>query len=148
MRAPARPAADAKAIETELVGKGAYVGDLVDHATAVMAIRPPVPGAIMRHEAHAELDVQLLTWPPPKTTARRAMQAKDREPFWITPDRERELTAVRRPKRSQRLAHPASISGQARDSKPTPCHGQCSGLSLSATPGTAYLRQECGLPAG
>jgi hypothetical protein len=51
-------------------------------------------GDIVRHGAHAELDVQLLTWPPPKTTARRAMQAKEREPFWITPDRERERTSI------------------------------------------------------
>jgi len=97
VRAPARPADYAKAIEAELVGKRAYVGDLVDHTTAVTAIRPPIAGAIVRHEAHVELDIQLLTWPPPKTTARRAMQGKDRESFWITPDRERERTTIRRP---------------------------------------------------
>ena len=96
MRASARPAVDAETIEAELVGERAYVGDLVDHTTAVMAIRPPIPGAIVRHEAHAELDVQLLTWPPPKTTTRRAVQGEDREPFWITPDRERERTTIRR----------------------------------------------------
>jgi hypothetical protein len=129
VRASARPAADAEAIEAELVGERAYVGDLVDHTTAVMAIRPPIPGAIVRHEAHAELDVQFLTRPPPKTTARRAMQGKDREPFWITPDRERKRTTIGRPKRSQRLAHPASISGQARGSKSTPCHAPVFGMS-------------------
>jgi hypothetical protein len=117
MRSPARPSADAEAIEAELVGKRAYVGDLVDHATAVVPVRPPIPGTIVRDEAHAEIDVQLLAWPPPKTTAGRAMQGEDREPFWITPDGERERPTIRRLERAQRLAHASSISRQARGSK-------------------------------
>ena len=53
MRSPARPSADAEAIEAELVCKRAHVGDLVDHATAMVPIRPPIPRTIVGHEAHA-----------------------------------------------------------------------------------------------
>ena len=73
MRSPARPSVEAEAIEAELVGERAYVGDLVDHATAVVPIRPAIPRTIVRHEAHAQIGVQLLAWPPPKTTAGRPM---------------------------------------------------------------------------
>ena len=38
MRSPARPSVEAEAIEAELVCKRAYVGDLVDHATAMVPI--------------------------------------------------------------------------------------------------------------
>src|SRR5215204_3658924 len=113
MRSPARPSVEAEAIETERVCKRAYVGDLVDDATAMVPIRPPIPCTIVRHEAHAQLGVQLLAWPPPKTTAGRAMQPEDREPLWITPDRERERPTIRRLERPKRLVHPSSISRQA-----------------------------------
>jgi hypothetical protein len=96
MRSPARPSAEAEAIEAEFVGKRAYIGDLVDHATAMVPIRPPIARTIMRHEAHPEVGEQLLAWPPPKTTAGRAMQREDREPSWITPDCERERPTIRR----------------------------------------------------
>ena len=109
MRSPARPSADSEAIETELICKRAYVGDLVDHATAMVPIRPPIPRTIVRHRAHAQIGVQLLAWPPHKTTAGRAMQRADRVPLRITPDRERERPTIRRLERSQRLAHPSSV---------------------------------------
>jgi hypothetical protein len=118
MRSPARTSVEAEAIEAELVCKRAYVGDLVDHATAMVPIRPPIPRTIVRHVAHAQIGVQLLAWPPPKTTAGRAMQHEDREPLWITPDREGERPTIRRLERPQRLAHQSSISRQARGSKP------------------------------
>src|SRR5437867_3692011 len=106
MRSSARRSAEAEAIEAELVRKRAYVGDLVDHATAMVAIGPPISGTIVRHEAHAQIGVQLLARPPAKTTAGRAMQREDGEPIWITPDRERERPTIRRLERLQRLAHP------------------------------------------
>ena len=53
MRSPARPSVEPEAIEAELVCKRAYVGDLVDHATAMVPIRPPIPRTIVHHEAHA-----------------------------------------------------------------------------------------------
>src|SRR5215207_2967628 len=59
MRSPARPSVEAEAIEAELVCKRAYVGDLIDHATAMVPIRPPIPRTIVRHEAHAQIGVQL-----------------------------------------------------------------------------------------
>jgi hypothetical protein len=58
MRSSARPSGEAEAIEAELVRKRAYVGDLVDHATAMVPIRPPIPRTIVRHEAHAQIGVQ------------------------------------------------------------------------------------------
>ena len=105
MRSPARPSADSEAIEAELIGKRANVGDRVDHATAVVPIRPPIPRTIVRHRAHAQIGVQLLAWPPHETTAGRAMQRENREPIRITPDRERERPTITRLERSQRLAH-------------------------------------------
>jgi hypothetical protein len=42
------------------------------------------------------------------------VQRKDREPIWITPDRERERPTIRRLERPQRLAHYSSISSKAR----------------------------------
>src|SRR5215204_4016405 len=119
MRSPARPSADSEAIEAELICKRAYVGDRVDRATAMVPIRPPIPRTIVRHEAHAQLGVQLLAWPPPETTAGRAMQREDREPLWITPDCERERPTIRRLERPQRLAHQSSISpsGSARKAR-------------------------------
>ena len=122
MRSPARPSAEAEAIEAELVCKCAYVGDLADHATAMVTIRPPIPRTIVRHEAHAQIGVQLLAWPPPKTTAGRAMQGKDREPFGITPDRERERPTIRRLERPQRLTHPSSIKQSGSGSTPGQRH--------------------------
>ena len=53
MRSPAGTSVDAELIEAELVRKRAYVGGLVDHATAMVPIRPPVPRTVVRHEAHA-----------------------------------------------------------------------------------------------
>jgi hypothetical protein len=38
------------------------------------------------------------------------MQREDREPLWITPDRERERPTIRRLERPQRLAHQSSIA--------------------------------------
>ena len=113
MRPPARASAESEAIETELICKRAHVGDHVDHATAMVPIRPRIPRTIVRHRAHAQIGVQLLAWPPHKTTAGRAMQREDREPFWITPDRERKRPTVRRLERPQRLAHQSSISSPA-----------------------------------
>jgi hypothetical protein len=52
MRTPARTSVEAESIEAELVCKRAYVGDLVDHATAMVPIRSPIPRTIVRHEAH------------------------------------------------------------------------------------------------
>src|SRR5215218_3461316 len=69
MRSPARPSVHSEAIEAELICKRAYVGDLVDHATAMVPNRPPVPGTIVRHRAHAQIGEQLLAWPSHKTTA-------------------------------------------------------------------------------
>ena len=117
MRTPARTSVEAESIEAELVCKRAYIGDLVDHTAAKVPIRPPIPRTIVRYEAHAQIGVQLLAWPPPKTTAGRAMQREDREPVWIAPDRERERPTVRRLERPKRLAHPSSISRPARGSK-------------------------------
>jgi hypothetical protein len=109
MRSPTRPSVEAQAIEAELICKCAYVADLVDDPTAMVPIRSPIPRTIVRHEANAQIDVQLLAWPPHKTTAGRAMERKDREPLWITPDRERERPTVRRLERPQRFAHPPSV---------------------------------------
>src|SRR4029453_19676544 len=106
MRSPTGPSVDSEAIEAELICKRAYVGDLVDHAAAMVPIRPPIPRTIVRHRAHAQIGVQLLAWPPHKTTAGRAMQREDREPVWITPDRERERPTIRRLERLQRLPPP------------------------------------------
>src|SRR5512132_4171639 len=110
MRSPTGPSVDSEAIEAELICKRAYVGDLVDHATAMVPIRPPIPRTIVRHRAHAQIGVQLLAWPPHKATARRAMQREDREPLWITPERERERPTIRRLECPQRLAHQSSIA--------------------------------------
>jgi hypothetical protein len=110
MRSPARPSADSEAIEAELICKRAYIGDLVDHATAMVPIRPPIPRTIVRHRAHAQIGVQLLAWPPHKSTTGRAVQHEDREPLWIPPDRERERPTSRRLERPKRLAHQPSIA--------------------------------------
>jgi hypothetical protein len=110
MRSPARTSVDAEAIEAELVCKRAYVGDLVDHATAMVPIRPPIPRTIVRHMADAQFGVQLLAWPPHETTAGRAVQREDREPLWITPNRERERPTIRRLECPKRLAHESSIA--------------------------------------
>src|SRR4029453_10003086 len=112
MRSPTGPSVDSEAIEAELICKRAYVGDLVDHATAMVPIRPPIPRTIVRHRAHAQIGVQLPACPPQKTTAGRAMQREDREPVWITPDRERERPTIRRLERLQRLAHQFEHSPQ------------------------------------
>jgi hypothetical protein len=106
---PPDPPLTPKRSKPSLVCKRAYVGDLVDHATAMVSIRHPIPRTIVRDEAHAQLGVQLLAWPPNKTAAWRAMQREDREPLWITPDRECERPTVRRLERPQRLAHPSSM---------------------------------------
>src|SRR5262245_61006910 len=110
MRSPSRPSADSEAIEAELIRQRAYVGDLVDHSTAMVPVRPPIPRAIVRHRAHTQFGVQLLAWPPPETAAGRAMQDEDREPLRITPNRERERPSVRRLERPQGLAHESSIT--------------------------------------
>lgn len=109
MRSPARPSAESEAIEAELICERAYIGDRVDHPTAMVPIRPPVPRTIVRHRAHAQIGVQLLAWPPHETTAGRAMQREDREPIRITPDRERERPTIRRLERPLLLAHPSSV---------------------------------------
>src|SRR5215204_4745831 len=125
MRSPARPSADSEAIEAELICKRAYAGDLVDRATAMVPIRPPIPRTIVRHRAHAQIGVQLLPWPPHKTTAGRAMQHQNREPLWITPDRERERPTIRRLERPWRLAHQSRIAvrlGAVRPLEPEVVH--------------------------
>ena len=45
------------------------------------------------------------------------MQAQDREPFRIAPDRERKRAAISSFERTERLAHPSSISRRRRASK-------------------------------
>src|SRR5215204_1664242 len=110
MRSPARPSADSEAIEAELICKRAYVGDLVDHATAMVPIRPPIPRTIVRHRAHAQIGVQLLAWPPQRRQLGVPCNTRIGKPLWITPGRERERPTIRRLERPKRLAHQTSIA--------------------------------------
>ena len=96
---------DAETLEAQVIGEREHVVRLVGNPSAPSAVGAPVPGPVVRHQAHAELAVDILVGPALEPAARRAVELDDGKSVGISPDGERERAPVGGRRRPKRLAH-------------------------------------------